>query len=117
MYYCCIIAANPNNFQTMHNFSLLCTKVLNGSTELISQQVGSTLYVPVQMQPLGLQVLWLKKAQCQTEIQTHSKRGIYTLLPLYFVRTLPCVHIHDCINSAYKRKQFLSYSKLMCCLQ
>ena len=92
----------------MHNFSLPCAKVLNGSTELISQQVGSTLYVPVQMHPLGLQVLWLKKTQCQTETQTHSKRGIYILLPLYFVRTLPYVYMHHCIDSAYETKHILN---------
>lgn len=37
---------------------------MNGTKELVSQKLDSVLYVAVHLQPLAVQVIWLKKTEC-----------------------------------------------------
>ena len=38
----------------------------------MSQQVASTVYVSVYLQPLGVHVVWLKKTDCQADVHSHG---------------------------------------------
>ena len=50
------------------------TQVTDGSKDLKFQQVNDVLYVPVHLQPLELQVMWLKKINCENKFPRKSSK-------------------------------------------
>lgn len=50
------------------------SQATNGSRDLKYQQVNDVLYVPVHLQPLELQVIWLKKKTCDNKFGSQSSK-------------------------------------------
>ena len=46
------------------------TQAADGSKELLSQMVDGILYIAVHLQPLAVQVIWLKKMKCGNTFPT-----------------------------------------------
>ena len=46
------------------------TQAADGSKELLSQMVDGILYIAVHLQPLAVQMIWLKKMKCENTFPT-----------------------------------------------